>query len=236
MTLDIERRTLHPDVAARATNAAVRRDLATRLHRSQIRTDDGDLLELTAGRTIGLNGELGSGMTRLGLGLLAEAARQAPVVAIDARGWISPLAAWEVGIAPERFIIVRADQTTWAQVVGSLMDGVKAVYAEVPRGIPEGVIRRIVATARNKRVGIILRPLHGRLPAGLAHLTIDARIVEWEGAEQGHGHITRRSLHVTASGKAASGIERTIEVEDDGTNTLRVVGRLATPSARRTAG
>ncbi len=191
---------------------------------------------LSPGRTVGLHGAPGSGLTRLGLAMLVEASLQAPVVAVDTRGWMSPLAAWEVGIRPERFVVVRPDHTTWAQVIGSLMDGVGAVYAEVPRGIPDTVLRRMVAMARKQRVGLILRPLHGHLPAGLTHLTVEAMGIEWEGAGRGHGHIRRRSLRVVASGKAAAGAERTIEIEDDGTHTLRVVGRVASAAARRTAG
>lgn len=238
MALDVERRDggTHPDVAERVHKTAVRRDLATLIHAPRLRGDGGGLLVLTPGRAVGLHGMPGSGLTRLGLAMLVEASLQAPVVAVDVRGWISPLAAWEVGIRPGRFVVVRPDLTTWAQVVGSLMDGIGAVYAEIPRGIPDSVLRRVVAVARRQRVGLILRPLHGYLPSGLVHLSLEAEAIEWEGAGQGHGHLRRRSLRVTVSGKGASGIERMIEVEDDGTNPVRVVGRMAAAAVRRTAG
>lgn len=175
-------------------------------------------------------------MTRLGLTLLAEASLQAPVAAVDVRGWLSPLAAWEVGIRPDRLVVIRAELTTWAHVMGTLMDGIGAVYAEVPKGIRGDVLRRAVAIARKRHVGVVLRPLAGTLPSGLAHLTVNAEEIEWEGAGQGHGHIRKRALRVTASGKAVRGIEQRIEIEDHGTNTLRVVERVVAPAARRTAG
>ncbi len=236
MSLDIEHRALHPDVTARERKTAIRRDLATRIHHPRLRGDDEGLFILAPGRAVGLNGPPGSGLTRFGLAMLVEASLQAPVVVVDTRGWISPLAAWEVGIRPERFVVVRPDLTTWPHVVGALLDGVGAIYAEVPRGIPDAVLRRVVATARTQRVGLILRPIQGHLPAGLTHLTVEVASVEWEGAGRGHGHLRRRSLRVTASGKGASGMERMIEVEDDGTNTLRVVGGMATAAPRRSAG
>lgn len=237
MTLDVEYRFVgpHPEVAARDERSAIRADLATRLHHRVPRGDAG-LLDLVPGRTVGLHGDPGSGLTRLGLSLLVEASLLVPVAVVDTRGWLSPLAAWEVGIRPERLVIVRPDHTTWARVIGSLMDGMGGVYAEVPRGIPEAVLRRVAALARKQRVGLVLRPLHGHLPVGVAHLTMEAMGIEWEGTGRGHGHIRRRSLRVTASGKAAAGTERTIEIEDDGTDTLRVVGRLAPLASRRPAG
>lgn len=238
MVLDVERRVgaSHPEVEARVQKAAVRRELATRMHHPRLRVDDADMFTLTPGRAVGLHGAPGSGLTRLGLAMLVEPSLQAPVVALDMMGWISPLAAWEVGIRPERFVVVRPDLVAWPQVVGALMDGVGAVYAEVPRGMSEAVLRRVVAVARKQRVGLILRPLHGRLPAGLTHLTVESSAIEWEGAGRGHGYLRHRFLRVIASGKAASGTEHTIEIEDDGTNTLRVVGRVAPAAARRTAG
>ena len=184
-----------------------------------------------------LHGPPGSGLTRVGLGLLADAARQAPVVAVDVRGWISPLAAWEVGIAPERFVVVRdVSEHLWPTVLGALVDGVRAVYAEVPAGTPAVVVRRVAATVRARRVGLVLRPLRGEVPAGVAHLVVDADDVSWSGVGAGVGHLSGRSIALRARGKAVAGIERTIEVDDHGAHPVHLVGRMAAPAARRTAG
>ncbi|MGD2103405.1 MAG: hypothetical protein PVG83_14330, partial [Acidimicrobiia bacterium] len=64
------------------------------------------LLDLQPGRIVELSGTPGAGLTRIGLRLLAPHSRLAPVVALDTRGWISPEAAWETGVLPERLIIV----------------------------------------------------------------------------------------------------------------------------------
>ena len=187
-----------------------------------------DLLTLQPGRILGLVGPPGAGFTRLGLSLLEAPARRGPVAFLDARGWLCPLSAVEAGLAPERLVVVRCgDRARWAQVAAALCEGVPAIYAEVPRGIEEALLRRIAALARSRRVAVLLRPLGGDLPAGLAHLRLEVQEVAWEGPDAGHGRLLRRRLVVAASGKAVGGMRRLYEVEDDGAHPLRVVPRLA---------
>lgn len=174
-----------------------------------------------------MTGFTGMGMTRLGLGLLVAPSRRSSVVALDVKGWLSPLAAWEMGVDPARFVVVRcADAGQWAQVAAALIEGVRAVYAEVPAGVPSQNLRRLAALARARRTGVALRPLGGELPPGVAHLRLRAGEVRWEGTDRGHGQLRRRHLVVEASGKGVAGIPRRIEMMDDGTNVMRVVSRV----------
>jgi len=194
-------------------------------------------LELQPGRVVGLEGAFGTGLTRLGLSLIALPALRAPVAVVDTRGWLSPLAAWEVGIEPRRLSVVRCeDKAYWSQVVAALVAGMSAVYAEVPAGVPDSVLRRLASMARRERTGLVLRPLTGRLPSGVGHLRVRVDTVVWEGPDKGHGRLGRRSLLVEASGKAMAGMERRFEVEDDGEGAVHLVGGLAASSAGRVAG
>jgi hypothetical protein len=196
-----------------------------------------DLLQLRPGWVVGLVGSPGSGLTRLGLAMLAPPARLAPVVALDVRGWLCPPAAWEVGIEPERLVVVRCPQSqAWPAVVAALLEGVRAVYAEVPAGVGDNQLRRLGALARARRSGLVLRPLRGDLPAGVAHIRVRAEAVAWEGTAQGHGRLRERRLTLQASGKGAAGMDRLLMVEDDGTDALRVVSGLAAAPAGRAAG
>jgi hypothetical protein len=196
-----------------------------------------DLLALEPGRVTGLVGHPGFGLTRLGLTLLASRASLGPVAYLDVRGWLSPPAAWESGIPPERLIVVQCDDpVVWGQVAANLLEGVKAVYAEVPGGAKPEQLRRLGALARSRQTPLVLRPVKGDLPSGLAHLRVEARRVEWEGADAGHGRLRRRRMVFEASGKAMRGTARLIELEDDGTDTLRLVPGLAAAPARRAAG
>ncbi|MFV1971842.1 MAG: hypothetical protein ACC683_12680 [Acidimicrobiia bacterium] len=191
-----------------------------------------DLLTLAPGQIAGLSGIPGSGLTRIGMSLLAPYAARGPLVYLDVRGWASPMAAWEMGIEPERLVVVRSkDIVTWSRIVATLLDGVRGVYAEVPVGLRDQALYKLAAKARAKRTPLVLRPITGKLPSGIAHLNLEAREVLWEGTEAGHGSLTNRRTLLVASGKATRGMVRTIEVEDDGTNNLRVVPHMGTQTA-----
>lgn len=195
-----------------------------------------DLLVMQPGRVVGLEGSAGSGLTRVGFSMLAAAPYPHRVV-VDTRGWICPLSAWEVGIPPGGLTVVRCDDPArWPRAVATLLDGVKAIYAEVPGGIRESVLRRLGAKARVRDAMVILRPLAGRLPPGVAYLRVQVDRVVWEGAGEGHGCLDRRTLTLELSGKGAAGRRLVVEVEDDGAHPVRMVSRLGTTQAGRAAG
>lgn len=195
-----------------------------------------DILRLQPGRITELTGVPGTGLTRLGLRLLAEHSRVAPVVVLDTRGWVSPAAAWETGVIPERLFVVRcADHILWPKVIAALLEGVRAVYTEVPQQAREHDLHRLVALARARNVAVAMRSMGNGLPSGVAHLRLRAIEVIWEGADRGHGRLGSRRLVVEASGKGVSGITRLFEVEDEGTDVVRVVSDVVSDQAGRTA-
>lgn len=201
------------------------------------RVEEEGYLHLQPGRITELVGVPGTGLTRLGLRLLADHSRIAPVVVMDSRGWVSPEAAWETGVVAERLIMVRCDDPgLWPKAAAVLLQGVRAVYAEVPARIGEGDLRRLAALARARRVAVALHSMGRGLPAGVAHLRLRALGVTWEGADRGHGRLERRRLLLEASGKGVAGITRRIEVEDEGTDALRVVSDVVVDQARRAVG
>ncbi len=196
-----------------------------------------DLLVLYPGRVVGLEGSPGCGLTRIGFSLLAGAADPYQVVAVDVRGWLCPLAAWEVGIRPDRMVVVRCDDPVrWTRAVAALLDGVGAIYAEVPGGVRDLVLRRIGARARARGVSVILRPVEGRLPSGLAYLRMRVNQVLWAGAGRGDGSLGNRSLVLELSGKGVGGRRLIVKVEDDGTHSMCVVPRLVASQGGRSVG
>lgn len=187
-------------------------------------TGGNEVLTLQPGRVTELTGDPGTGLTRLGMRLLATHSHTASVVAVDTRGWLSPLAAWEAGVIAERLVIVRCDDPVlWPKVVAALLEGVRAVYVEVPGRARERDLRRLGALARARRVAVAMRSMGTGLPIGLAHLRLRALGVTWEGADRGHGRLKKRRLVLEASGKGVAGVTRRFEVEDDGTDAVRVV-------------
>jgi hypothetical protein len=141
-------------------------------------------------------------------------------------------------VAPESLIIVRCDDPRiWPKVAAALLEGVTALYAEVPAGAREQDLRRLAALARARKAAVVMRPMGSQgLPGGVAHLRLRALGVTWEGADRGHGRLTRRRLMLEASGKGASGMTRRFEVEDEGTDVVRVVSDVVVGEARRAVG
>jgi hypothetical protein len=169
--------------------------------------------------------------------MLADHAGPGPVVYLDARGWLCPTAAWEVGMDPASLVIVRShDPVSWAQAAAILVEGVGAIYAEVPHGVKERQLRSLAALARRRRLPLLLRPLRGHLPPGVVHLHLVAQSVEWYGTETGHGRLQHRRLVLQASGKAVQGRTLLVELEDHGTDVVRLVPGLAAASPGRAVG
>lgn len=188
------------------------------------------------GQVVGLHGPAGMGLTRLGLSMVAQATKGS-VACVDARGWLCPVAAWEEGIDPDRLVVVRCDDpVTWGRVVAGLLDGMGAVYAEVPHQMREAPLRTLASAVRSKGTPLVLNPLSGTLPTGLAQLRLEGRAIVWEGTGVGHGRLLRRRLVLEASGKAVKGMTRIIEVEDHGADALRVVPGLGAAPTGYAAG
>jgi hypothetical protein len=140
-------------------------------------------------------------------------------------------------VLPENLVIVRCDQTQiWPKVAAALLEGVRALYAEVPAGTKDQDLRRLAALARARKVSVAMRPLGDGLPPGVAHLRLRALGVTWEGADQGHGQLKRRRLVLEASGKGASGVSRRFEVEDEGSDVVRLVSDVVVGETRRAVG
>ena len=217
------------------TSAGFATDIASLLPVQYTREEG--FLHLQPGRVTELIGVPGTGLTRLGLKLLAEPSRVAPVVALDTRGWISPEAAWETGVLAERLVIVRCDDLIlWPKVTAALLEGVRAVYAEVPARIKDYDLRRLTALARARKVSVVMRSMGNGLPTGVAHLRLRALGVTWEGVDRGHGRLKKRRLVLEASGKGTAGVTRRFEVEDEGTDVMRVVSNVVVDQARRPVG
>lgn len=192
---------------------------------------------LGPGQVAALEGPPGYGLTRVGLAELAHHARLGPVAYLDVRGWMSPLAAWEVGVPRERLVVVRCDDIVrWGRVAAALLDGVRALYAEVPGGVKDAALRKLGALARTRRTPLLLRPLRREVPQGIAHLRLQAREITWKGTEAGHGFLLGRTATYATSGKAVHGIPGTYELEDDGTDALRLVPGVGTAGSGRATG
>ena len=182
--------------------------------------------QLSPGKIVGLEGPAGWGLTRLGLSLLAAPSQVGTVVVIDVRGWFSPLAAWQVGVNRHRLAVVRCpERRLWPRVTAAVLEGVAAVYAEIPAGVGENDLRRLAALTRARKAALALRPLRGSIPPGITHMRVRGIGVEWVGPDQGHGRLLQRQLSMEISGKSMP--QRELHLEDPQTGLASDAWRLA---------
>lgn len=158
------------------------------------------------GALVEVTGPVGSGATSLLLSLLAPVAKEGPVAYLDVRGVVSPVAAAEAGCALERLAFVRAPHPDgWAKALAYLLDGVRAVAAEVPRGVPAAALRALAGRARSRSRFVALAPMGWKLPEGLVAGRLTLGPPRWAGALRGRGHLTTRLVSVHLEGKLAAG-------------------------------
>ena len=166
------------------------------------------------GSVLRVTGEPGAGSTTVAFELAAAfTALGEWAAAVDLDGTLGPLAAGEVGVALERFAVVRrVPPARWATVVAALLDGVSLVLAEMPRGVALGDARRLVARARERESVLVVAEPRGVVwPAGAAYVLHAAGSV-WEGLGRDAGVLAGRRLQVQVEGRGAAARPRAGEL------------------------
>lgn len=161
---------------------------------------------LRRGSVVAVDGAPGAGATSVALALAAAVTAVGEwVAAVDLDGTLGALAAAEVGVALDRFAVVRpphggsdsADR--WATAVATLLDGVSLVVAEVPRSVRAADARRLVARARERET--ILVPLaRGTAWPAEAALRMRATGGPWPGLDRGGGILADRTVRTEVQG------------------------------------
>ena len=169
--------------------------------------------------------EAGPGATSLALALGAAASAEGSWVAGVDLPSLGLLATAELGVALERVVVVaRVPPAVWATVVAALLDAVDVVWTGLPRRVPPGDARRLVARARER--GSVLVPLlpwsphagGGARPATGGWPLADVRLRTvrssgWVGPSAGGaGRLQARHLEVVAAGRGASARERRVSL------------------------
>jgi len=158
------------------------------------------------GSVVRVTGEPGAGSTTVGFELAAAfTALGEWAAAVDLDTTLGPLAAAEVGVALERFAVVRrVPPARWATVVAALLDGVSLVLAEVPRGVGLVDARRLEARAREREaVLVVTEPRGVAWPAGAAYV-LHAAGSAWDGLGYDAGVLGGRRLQVQVEGRGAA--------------------------------
>jgi hypothetical protein len=169
---------------------------------------------MARGSVLRVTGRPGAGATTVGFELAAGfTALGEWAAAVDLDSTFGPLAAAEVGVALERFAVVRrVPPARWATVVAALLDGVSLVLVEVPRGVALGDARRLEARARERESVLVAMETRGAVWPGGAAYSLHATASAWDGIERDAGLLGGRRLQVQVEGRGAAARPRTGEL------------------------
>jgi hypothetical protein len=158
---------------------------------------------LRRGTALAVDG--GPGATTLALSLAASASAAGSWTAVVGAPWLGLEAALEVGVAPERLLLVDPPREQWAVTVAALVDAIDLVLVSAARPSP-GDVRRLVARARERDAVLVALP---RTEWPGAEVRLSVVDVEWHGpCEHGAGRLLARRADVVARGRGAAARER----------------------------
>lgn len=154
----------------------------------------------------------GHGSWSLSMAVLGEA--------LGAEGWLAVVgvpsfnvaAAADFGVRLDRLLLVEdPGPGRWATVVATLLESVDVVAVAPTARVGIRDQRRLSARAREQ--GSLLFHLDGaRSWPSAVDLTITADTIRWEGIGDGHGHLARRLVSVSSSGRRTGAGLSTIAV------------------------
>ena len=146
------------------------------------------------------DGSAGSaGSASLRLALAAGASHGGAWCAAVGLPELGVVAAAEMGVEPERLLLVDEPGRRWPDVVAALIDAVDLVLVRPPDRPAAAVTRRLTALARRGGCALVVA---GDWGGAQLRLRVDA--AEWIGLGAGHGHLRGRRARVTATGRGAA--------------------------------
>lgn len=163
---------------------------------------------LRRGAVIAVDGAPGAGSTSVALALAAAVTASGEwVAAVDLESTLGGRAAFEAGVALERFAVVRPARNGalppdhWATTVAVLLDGVSLVLAELPRSVRLADARRLVARAREREVILVLLEHTAQGVTWPADATLRVRAAggAWPGLAA--GLLVERTVQVQVQGR-----------------------------------
>jgi hypothetical protein len=154
---------------------------------------------LRRGSTLAVDGPAA---TSLALATAAAASRDGAWVAAVGFSSLGLLAAAELGVALERFVLVAApadEPGTWSAAVAALVDAFEIVLLRASHRVGVRPARRLAARTR-EREAVLVRVGSPDWPEP-ADVTLEVTGAEWEGLGEGHGHLRARKVTVLGGGR-----------------------------------
>ncbi|HZU71465.1 MAG TPA: hypothetical protein VE990_01720 [Acidimicrobiales bacterium] len=151
----------------------------------------------------------GPGRISLLLALLAGPSAAGSWCAMVGLPELGPLAAAELGVDLGRLALVPEPGPQWATVAAALIDGLDVVVLGAALGVRPLDARRLVSRARQQGTVLVT---DGSWPEKV-DLLLTCRAQQWDGLEQGWGHLERRWIEVDSSGRGWNSRQRRHRVE-----------------------
>ncbi len=171
---------------------------------------------LRRGSTLSIDGPAA---TSLALATAAAASQDGAWVAAVGFPSLGLLAAAELGVALERFVLVAAPDTepgpnseevTWAAAVAALVDAFEVVLVQTSHRVRARDARRLAARTR-ERGAVLIQVGSQTWPEG-ADATFAVSAAVWEGLGEGHGHLRARRVTVVGGGRREASRPRQVEL------------------------
>lgn len=172
---------------------------------------------LRRGSTLAVDGPAA---TSLALAAAAAASRDGAWVAAVGFPSLGLLAAAELGVALERFVLVASPDTdpgpdnetaAWAAAVAALVDAFEVVLVQTTNRVRSRDARRLAARARERGAVLVQVGSGNCWPEG-ADVTFEVTDAVWEGLGDGHGHLRARRVTVLGGGRREAARPREVEL------------------------
>lgn len=170
---------------------------------------------LRRGSTLAVDGPAA---TSLALAVASAASQDGAWVAAVGFPSLGLLAAAELGLALERFVLVASPDTepgpdnetgTWATAVAALVDAFEVVLVQATHRVGGRDARRLAARTRER--GAVLVQVGSQVWPEGADVTLEVTGATWEGLGEGHGHLRARKVTVVAGGRREAAKPRRAE-------------------------
>ena len=142
------------------------------------------------------------------LGAVSSAGSWCAAVGLTGLGAV---AADDLGIDLDRLVLLPSPGPKWAEATAALLGGVDVVVLCPPFSVRPGMARRLLARTRDRGAILIVLPGHAGWPE-CPDLRLIVGNTRWDGIGSGDGHLRRRRVTVTATGRRSAARPRRREL------------------------
>ncbi len=157
----------------------------------------------------GANGTT-SGLT-LCLSLLGAASSAGSWCAAVGLTGLGAVAADDLGVDLDRLVLLPSPGPKWAEATAALLGGVDIVVLCPPFSVRPAMARRLLVRTRDRGAILIVLPGHAGWPE-CPDLRLLVGNTWWDGIGSGNGHLRRRRVTVTATGRRSAARPRQREL------------------------